>query len=242
MAMEVLIVGAGAIGRWFGGMLESPVFTDIDHEQAVAAASAVGGTARDIKEIESIEVVCVAVPMPTASEVIARFASYATTAIIDLTGSMTGPLAAMRNHASTIERASFHPLFAPSNAPGRIAMTPDNEGPVITEIESVFESHGNHVFRTTAEEHDRAMETVQAKTHTALLAFALAADAVPADFQTPIYRGLQELTHEMTDGNPRVYADIQETFSGAQAVADAARQIADADRETYEQLYRDANE
>lgn len=239
--MEVLIVGAGAIGRWFGGMLESPVFTDIDHGQAAAAAGAVGGNACDIEATDAFEVVCVAVPMPVASEVIARFASHATTAMIDLTGSMTRPLAAMRNHAGTIERASFHPLFAPSNAPGRIAMTPDNEGPVTTEIESVLESNGNHVFRTTAEEHDRAMETVQAKTHTALLAFALAADTVPADFQTPIYRGLQELAHEMTGGNPRVYADIQETFSGAQTVADAARQIADADRETYEQLYRDAN-
>ncbi len=242
MAMEVLIVGAGAIGRWFGSMMDTPVFTDIDHEQAVSAAQSVGGDQQDIDIIDAFEVVCIAVPMPVSREAIAQFSSQATTAIIDLTGSMTGPLAAMREHADSVERASFHPLFAPANAPGRIAMAPDNEGPVTEEIVSLFESTGNHVFRTTAEEHDRAMETVQAKTHSAVLAFALAADTVPADFQTPIYRGLQELADEMTGGNPRVYADIQETFTGAQAVADAARQIADADRETYEQLYRDANE
>lgn len=242
MAMEVLIVGAGAIGRWFGDMLDSPVFTDIDHEQAVSAAEATGGDAREIDTIDSVDVVCVSVPMPVASDVIAQFGSQATAAIIDLTGSMTGPLNAMRKHAESIERASFHPLFAPANAPGRIALAPDNDGPVTNHIESVFTTNGNHVFRTTAEEHDRAMETVQAKTHTAVLAFALAADTVPADFQTPIYRGLQELADEMTGGNPRVYADIQDTFSGAQAVADAAQHIADADRESYEQLYRDANE
>lgn len=241
MRMEVLIVGAGAIGRWFGGMLDRVVFTDTNHDAAVDAARSVGGEAVAIESVESHEVVCVAVPMPVASEVIERYGSHATTAMVDLTGSMTGPIRAMQEHAGSIERASFHPLFAPANAPGKIAMVPDNEGPLTREIQSVFESFGNAVFTTTAGEHDRAMETVQAKTHTAILAFALAADPVSENFQTPIYAGLRELAEEMTGGNPRVYADIQETFDGAATVADAAQAIADADRATYEQLYRDAD-
>lgn len=43
-------------------------------------------------------------------------------------------------------------------------------------------------------------------------------------------------------GTPRVYADIQETFAGADAVADAATRVADADSAELEALYREATQ
>jgi len=84
------------------------------------------------------------------------------------------------------------------------------------------------------------METVQAATHAAVLSFALAAESVPDGFETPIYEELRRLARQMTAGTPRVYADIQDTFDGADAVADAAAEIAAAGPEELEALYREA--
>lgn len=84
------------------------------------------------------------------------------------------------------------------------------------------------------------METVQAMTHATVLSFALAAESVPDGFETPIYEQLQTLAEQVTGGTPRVYADIQATFDGAEAIADAARTIADADAAELESLYQEA--
>jgi prephenate dehydrogenase len=99
---------------------------------------------------------------------------------------------------------------------------------------------GNHLFETTSEEHDRAMETVQAGAHTAILAFALAAEEVRPEFSTPVSAGLTELVETVTGGEPRVYAEIQDSFDGADAVADAARRIAETDTQRFAELYREA--
>mgnify|MGYP000710623552 CR=1 FL=1 len=48
------------------------------------------------------------------------------------------------------------------------------------------------------------------------------------------------LADRVTDGTPRVYADIQAAFDGAEDVADAARRIADADFEEFHEVYEDA--
>jgi len=80
---------------------------------------------------------------------------------------------------------------------------------------------------------------VQASAHTAVLAFALAAEDVPDAFQTPISEDLFELVEQVTGGEARVYADIQAAFDGADDVAEAARRIADADDERFAELYED---
>ncbi|MFW6436944.1 MAG: prephenate dehydrogenase, partial [Halococcoides sp.] len=91
-------------------------------------------------------------------------------------------------------------------------------------------------------EHDRAMETVQASAHAAVLAFGLAAESVDERFHTPVSRALFEALEAVTGGEPRVYADIQATFPGAEQVADAAARIAAADRAAFEACYREADE
>lgn len=241
--MDALIVGAGAMGRWFASAADvEPAFADRNEDAAAAAADAVGGRHVPLSGDECFEIVCIAVPIPAAADAIAAHAGRAERAIVDVTGAMAEPVAAMAKHAPEIERLSLHPLFAPENEPGAVAAVVDARGPVTESILDALDARGNSPFETTPDEHDRAMETVQAKVHTAVLAYALAADDVPEPYDTQISEGMAELADEVTGGTPRVYADIQAAFDGADAVADAAERIADADRAAFEQLYREAGE
>ncbi|MFB6142069.1 MAG: prephenate dehydrogenase/arogenate dehydrogenase family protein [Halorientalis sp.] len=247
--MDTLVVGAGAMGRWFAEALEagasrpvSVAFTDADPAAARDAAQATDGRAADGDPDERFDLVCVAVPIPAAADAIAEYTPRAERAIVDVTGTAQDPVAAMREHARDLERISLHPLFAPENGPGNVAIVPDAPGPVTDEVREALTARGNHCFETTAAEHDRAMETVQARVHAAVLAFGLAAEDVPAAFQTPVSEELFDLLDQVAGGDPRVYADIQDAFEGAADVADAARAIADADHEQFRDLYREAGE
>jgi prephenate dehydrogenase len=51
-----------------------------------------------------------------------------------------------------------------------------------------------------------------------------------------------DLVEQVSGGEPRVYADIQAAFDGADDVADAARQLADADAETFVDLYEEVGD
>jgi len=241
--MDVLVVGAGAMGRWFGRTVDGPVtFTDAEPASAESAATDLDGRAIPLEADEAFDVVCIAVPMRLTESAIAAHAPRARKAMLDLSGVMAGPVAAMAEHAPDVERASLHPLFGPDNAPGRIAVVAEAPGPVVEEVRGVLVEAGNYLFDTTPVEHDAAMRTIQAQTHAALLAFALAAEEVPDAYGTPIYDRLRTLTDEFLSGTPRVYADIQTTFEGAEDVADAARHVADADGKAFERLYRSARE
>lgn len=244
--MDLLIVGAGSMGRWFGRTLrdhvETLAFADVDPETAEDAASAVGGRAVPVEGDDRFDVVCLAVPIPAVTEAAVTHAARAREAVCDLTGVMGPAVAALRDHAPDRERVSLHPLFAPERAPGTVAVVPDASGAATDRIRRALVEAGNDVVETTPEEHDRAMETVQAKAHAAVLAFALAAEDVPEAFATPVSEGLTDLVGMVTGGDPSVYADVQEAFSGAEEVATAAERVADADREGFEALYRRASE
>jgi prephenate dehydrogenase len=241
--MELLIVGAGSMGRWLADTVGFEVaFADADPAAAEAAASAVGGRTVGLDTDERFEAVAVAVPMGVATEAITSHAGAAREAIVDLAGVMAGPTEAMAEHAPELERASLHPLFAPANAPGRIAVVEDDPGPTVGRIRADLADAGNTFVETTPEEHDRAMETVQARAHAAVLAFGLAAEPVPEGFGTPVYDALEDLRREVTGGTPRVYADIQESFEGADDIAAAAERIAEADGEAFERLYCEAGD
>jgi prephenate dehydrogenase len=244
--MDFLIVGAGRMGRWFGHTLRgsdrevSLAFADADPAVAAAAADAVDGRSVALDGEERFDAVCLAVPIPAVVDAVATQAPRARAAVCDVAGAMEPAVAAMAEHAPGLERLSLHPLFAPENAPGTVAAVADREGEVTAGIRAALSAAGNRVVDTTPAEHDRAMETVQARAHAAVLAFALAAEDVPEWCSTPVSAGLAELVDTVTGGDPRVYADVQATFSGAADVADAAERVAAADRETFEELYREA--
>ncbi len=241
--MEVLIVGAGAMGRWMARTIdaETTTFADLDPTAAATAAETLGGRSTSLDADERFDVVCIAVPLSIVTEAIAEHASKAERAVVDVSGIMAGPVAAMREHAPDRERLSLHPLFAPENAPGTVAVVADAPGPVTDRVRERIASAGNELFETTVADHDVAMETVQAKAHAAILSFALAADDVPDAFQTPVSSELFGLVETVSGGTPRVYGDIQRSFPGADEVAAAAARIANADDETFERLYAEAS-
>jgi prephenate dehydrogenase len=241
--MEVLVVGAGAMGRWVGETLTpsfSVAFADHDGATAEDAAETVGGRAVAIDTAGTFDAVCLAVPISAVEDAVATHADRAERAVLDVTGVMAEPVAAMRELVPDRERASLHPLFAPENAPGNVAAVVDESGPVIDRALDAIADAGNHVFETTPDEHDTAMETVQSGAHTAILAYALAAEDVREEFATPVSRALSDLVGTVTDGTPRVYREIQESFEGAEAVAEAARRVANADGDAFDRLYEEA--
>jgi prephenate dehydrogenase len=256
--MEVLIVGAGEMGRWFGRTLlahPAPLLETeqggarieiafVDREPSVArdAATVLGSQARAIPldAEESVDLVCFAVPISAVSSAIATHAGRARFALVDITGELTTPAEALADQAPDRERASMHPLFAAESAPGTVPIAVDNDGPIVDGLRAVLEAAGNSLVETTAAEHDEAMETIQGAAHAAVLAYALAAEPVPDAFATPISDALVDLVDRVTGNEPRVYSDIQSAFDGADRVAEAAARLAEADCETFETLYEEA--
>ncbi|SEV87711.1 NAD(P)-binding domain-containing protein [Halobacterium jilantaiense] len=242
--MDVLVVGAGAVGRWVAAASDAPVaFADVDHDRAEAAAEALGSRARAVPLDGSAtaDVVAVAVPLGAASAAVERHAPRAERAVVDFTGEMTGPLAAMAAAAPTVERASFHPLFAPEHAPGRVAVSEAAAGPATERVRTWLTDAGNELVEVDPDTHDDAMATIQGRAHAAVLAFALAADDVPDELATPVYEDLDALAERVTSGNDRVYGDIQAAFGGADEVAAAAERVADAvDAGEFAEVYDDA--
>lgn len=248
--MTLCIVGAGAMGRWFAETVTPALdadlaFADTDGAAARAAAAAFDDAEALVGVPESdrtFDTVCLAVPIPAVEAAVADWAPHADSAMLDLSGVMAGPVAAMREHLPDRERASLHPLFAPPRAPGNVALVADAVGPTLSPILDALRNAEYDLFETTPEEHDEAMTTVQAKSHAAVLAWALAGDDVRDEFHTPVSAGLEEIAETVTKGDSRVYADIQDQFGGAEAVAEAAREVADADREAFAELYERAAE
>ncbi|WP_132060715.1 prephenate dehydrogenase/arogenate dehydrogenase family protein [Halorussus amylolyticus] len=241
--MKLLVVGAGEMGRWVGRSVDAEVaFADADPAVARAAASDADARTVSLSTDERFDAVCIAVPISAAESAIADHAPKAESAILDVTGAMAGPVAAMAERAPDRERVSLHPLFAAANSPGNIAVVSDAPGPTTDRILDDLREQGNDLVETTPEEHDAAMETVQSGAHAAILAFALAADEIPDGLTTPVFEDLRELVEQVTGNTPGVYAEIRETFDGAEAVADAATRLAESDPEAFEDLYREAGE
>jgi len=250
--MRLLVVGAGEMGRWFAdalaaGLADPPTvaFADTDSDAARTAADGAAGdldaSAVPTDTDERFDAVCFAVPIPALDAAVAAHADGAKRAVLDVTGVMGRAVETLTDAAPTAERVSIHPLFAADNAPGTVAVVPDATGPVTDRVRDGLVAAGNDLFETTAAEHDAAMETVQASAHAAILAFGLAAGDVREEFQTPVSAGLFDLLDEVTGNDPRVYADVQAAFDGADAVADAARELAAADGDAFDRLYREAD-
>ncbi|WP_459194022.1 prephenate dehydrogenase/arogenate dehydrogenase family protein [Halosimplex sp. J119] len=249
--MNLLVVGAGEMGRWFARTLAagtpdppSIAFTDADPSVAREAADSVedfSARAVPTDTDETFDAVAIAVPIPAVESAVESYADRADRALVDVTGVMRQAVDAMEAAGPDLERVSFHPLFAAANAPGNVAVVADAPGPITDEIRAALAEAGNDCFETTAREHDRAMETVQARAHAAVLAFGLAAEPVADEFQTPVSAALFDVLETVTGNDAGVYADVQAAFDGAESVAAAAREIADADSERFAELYRDAD-
>jgi prephenate dehydrogenase len=235
--MELLVIGAGVMGRWLGRTLEpiaSVTYLDRDRRRAEEAAAAGAATATTTGQ--STDVVAIAVPISATEAAIATYAPLAREGVFDVTGRMQEPLSAMRDVTDAHERMSLHPLFAPRAAPGRIATAVDVDGPYMTAIRERLQTVGNEVVTIEPETHDQAMRTVQGAAHAAIFAYGLAAEPVPPELHTPVSATLEQLLERVTHGDPGVYREIQDSFDGTEALAAAARRMA-ADPSAFEALY-----
>ncbi|MDX1747953.1 MAG: prephenate dehydrogenase, partial [Halobacteriales archaeon] len=98
--MDLLIVGAGAMGRWFAGVVDADIaFADVDLTAAEDAADTLGGRAVPLAGEERFDVVCLAVPMDVVTSAVESQAHRASDAIVVLSGVMRDPVAAMADHA-----------------------------------------------------------------------------------------------------------------------------------------------
>lgn len=241
--MQALVVGAGAIGCWFGEVLNQWTdvrFFDKDPAASDQAITKVGGAIALTELPKSVPIVCTAVPIRATRRVLEDVAPRATNAVIDLSGTMEEPHEIMEQYAPGCERINLHPLFAPENEPGNIPLSAANGGPVTERINNELNRRGNHVFNTTPSDHDRAMVQVQSKVHAALLAYALSADTIDPKYHTTVSREFFELTRQILSGPETVYADIQHYFDGSAEIAAAASELAEADIKEFETLYERA--
>jgi prephenate dehydrogenase len=235
------------MGRWFADAVVRGVpdevdlaFADVDAATCDAAVAERDARRVPVDGAERFDVVCLAVPISTIEGSVTAQADRVRHAMVDVSGVMGPTLSAMRTHLPDSERVSYHPLFAPANAPGNVAVVADEPGQWTDRLRAGLSAAGNDLFETTADEHDRAMETVQSSVHAAVLAYALAARDVRPEFHTPVSAALADVVETVTGGTPRVYREIQETFDGAERVAEAAARVAGADGEAFDALYREA--
>jgi prephenate dehydrogenase len=252
--MEVLVVGAGSMGRWVADLLvtalstgefdSTPTVSFYDENTTVAEQAATETDGQAVASLsespdEFYDVVAVAVPIPAATDAIAEHTPHARRAIFDVTGVMAGPVDALESQTTDQEWASVHPLFAPENEPGNVPVVTGTSGEILAAVWETLEQRGNTVFETTPTEHDEMMETVQARAHATILAYGLAGESVPERFQTAVSKHLDALVAQVAGGDPRVYADIQTAFDGTEDIATMAQRLADANRDEFDALYRE---
>jgi len=106
--MNLLVVGAGEMGRWLADTIDADVaFTDADPDVAADAAADREARAVDPDTNETFDAVGLAVPMSVVEPAVADYAANAERAIFDISGVMDRPLSAMADHAPGWSRRAF---------------------------------------------------------------------------------------------------------------------------------------
>ena len=115
------------------------------------------------------------------------------------------------------EALSLNPMFAPAlGFEGRsVASVVVREGPTGAALIAAMKAAGAKVVEVSAEDHDRQTAAIQAATHAAVLAFAMALEAQgyrPSEAEAlwaPPHTTLLALVARIVSGEPEVYRDIQ---------------------------------
>ncbi|MFW6324134.1 MAG: prephenate dehydrogenase/arogenate dehydrogenase family protein, partial [Desulfovibrionales bacterium] len=154
----VLIGGQGRMGRMIGErLLQNRVpFTSLDQplEQDVL-----------MKEMTDAGVVLLCIPITAMDSVLGSVCPYLAsgTVLADIGSVKVVPLQKMmRSYSGPV--VGTHPLFGPApegDDPLRVAVCPGRDSSGLETIESLFQHLGFRTFRSTAEDHDRAMAYIQ---------------------------------------------------------------------------------
>lgn len=218
-----IIGGKGGMGRTmarlFGDLGHAVMIADLDTPLTPEEAAAAG------------DVVVVSVPIDSTVDVIRRLGPLVRSdaLLVDVTSIKQAPMEAMLacSRASVV---GTHPLFGPSvhTVQGqRIVLTPGRGDAWLAWLRQMLAARGLVITETTPADHDRAMSIVQVLTHfaTEVIGRTLAAAGVPVQqtlaFTSPVYLMELLMTARHFAQSPDLYASIQMSNQGTEAVTRA---------------------
>ncbi|MEM2674026.1 MAG: prephenate dehydrogenase/arogenate dehydrogenase family protein [Candidatus Hadarchaeales archaeon] len=214
--MEVLIVGAGAMGEWFARLFKrwgwEVWVTDADERKARRVSERLGVKfGREV--LTRADVVLVAVPISSTPSVLEEVGARMKrgSLLMEVASVKEQTVAGMqRLKSAQLELVALHPLFGPgaSELRGeRFAFIPVRAGRIFEQVRERLEAEGARLFKTDWREHDQKMARVQALSHLILLLYLKLCER--GELQTRLSRSLAEVAKALLAGNPSVYYDIQ---------------------------------
>lgn len=222
--MKVVIIGAGAMGKWLANFakqnLGEVTVADINPARAKEVASELGASAKPVKEAAAqAEILLVSVPISKTSETVRSLAEVAPKGALlaDIASVKSEVVEVMRRVKTDIELVSVHPLFGPgaaSVAGKDIVVVPVKPGKRYSELKKRLVELGARVTEMDAEQHDRLMAIIQCMTHFVLLAYLTAIKSMKGlkfarGLRTPMFASLMNLAKAVLAGNPEVYGELQ---------------------------------
>lgn len=218
-----VVVGAGAVGRMLGAMLErhgvAVAWFDRAPVEGVAAGDACAPDGALLTAAAAADVIVLALPERALEAALPAMAGVSRTgALIVETASMKMVLEPVKRGAlNTHEVLGLNPMFAPSvGARGQaVAVVGQRPGPASAAFCALLEAEGASLVALDAERHDRMAAAMQALGHAAILTFAGAlaqsGESLPELLRIapPPFRVLASLTARVLGQSRETYWDIQ---------------------------------
>jgi len=164
-----------------------------DERRAIEAAKSLGVDWTPIEEAHMSDVVVVSVPIDQTVKVCRDVGQRMSpkSLVVDLASVKSGITSSVAEQTpSPVEYLSLHPLFGPQvrDLVGkRCVAVQVRGGPLTEEFLSILTGCGVVIRRSTVEEHDRAMATVQVLHHHALLALSQTLGKITSEMQLSQY-------------------------------------------------------
>jgi 4-amino-4-deoxyprephenate dehydrogenase len=256
---NVVVIGGGAVGRLFAGLLTDAgsAVTVVDRAPAAhvqLALDACSPSTQLAAALADADCALLALPEAVALEALPHvLAALPAGALLADTLSVKTPFAqAALAAAAPVELCSLNPMFAPSlGLDGRAVLAVEGvPGPRSQALLALLRERAQVVVVPDAQTHDRATAALQVATHAGVLAFGLALARLDTDLEEllpvapPPFLAQLALLARIADGAPATYADIQRAnpFAPAAraALADALQQLdaaaGEADAHAFEAL------
>lgn len=223
--MDIAIIGAGVMGRWFSEFFEDKdwnvTITDKDDEKARRAADELGieTVENNTEAVKGADIIIISVPIKETPVVIREVGSSlnSDSLLLDIASVKEVVVDAMKKLDVKSELASMHPLFGPGaeNLEGQnIASIPVDTGERYEQFKKALSDSGAQILEIEAEEHDKIMSVTQSLTHFTLLTFLSALDSMPdkkkaKNLSTPMFQKLLDLSKAFLSEDPNICGDIQ---------------------------------
>ncbi len=222
--MKVVVIGAGAMGRWLANFakqnLGEVTVADISSAKARKVASELGVESKPVEEAAAeAELLLIAVPISKTPEVVKSLAKIAPKGalLVDVTSVKSDVVEVMQEIKTSIELVSIHPLFGPGAVSIKdkdIIVIPVRGEKRYMDLKNQLVGLGARVTEMDAEKHDRLMAIIQCMTHFVLLVYLTAIKSMKGlkyakKFRTPMFAELTSLAKAVLAGNPEVYGELQ---------------------------------